>query len=228
MGSIRPLSSEAALSTLQVNPKEKLEKNKPGNNKVEEPSKSLAEFSANSDAVVLDASLGTKTSEAAKEADSNENNFQELYKALSLTGKEIVDKINEQLKISLPEGVQSLKPEDVTPERTADRIVSGVTAFFDIYAKQKSNLSGDELVDSFISEVQKGVGEGYSDAFRFLEGIGAFKVEGVQAGIEKTRSLIDEKLLAFATQKKTELSGKDSESTPKTDTPATTPINILA
>lgn len=223
MESIRPLSNEAALSTLQTNSKEKPEKNK-----AEEPSKSIAEFNANSDAVVLDASLGTKTSEAAKEAESDTGNFQELYKALSVTGKEIVDKINEQLKISLPEGVQSLKPEDVTPEKTADRIVSGVTALFDIYAKQKSNLSGDELVDSFISEVQRGVGEGYSDAFKFLEGIGAFKVEGVQAGIEKTRSLIDEKLSAFATQKKKDLGTSSSEPAPKSESPASNPIDVLA
>lgn len=104
---------------------------------------------------------------------------------LSLTSKEIVDKINEQLKISLPEGVQSLKPEDVTPEATADRIVFGVTAFFDVYAKQKKNLSGDELVDSFVSEVTRGVGQGYEDAFKFLKELAHSKSKACRKELKK-------------------------------------------
>jgi hypothetical protein len=194
MGSISPVSSLASIASLDSAKSKKDDKSE----------KSVAEFTANSDAVILDASLGTKSAEVNQKKSGD--NFQQLYEALSLTGREIVDKINEQLKLTLPEGVQSLKPEDVTPDATADRIVKGVTAFFEIYAKQKKNLSGDELVDSFISEVQRGVSSGYDDAFKFLEGIGAFKVDGVQDGVEKTRSLIDEKLAAFAAQKKKDLS----------------------
>jgi len=219
MESIRPLASQAALSTLPTI-------TKPNDSDIEQ-TKSLAEFSANSDAVILDASLGTQTSEIAKKK-SKDDNFQELYKALSLTGKEIVDKINEQLKVVLPDGVQSLKPQDVTPDATASRIVAGVTAFFDTYAKQNKNLSGEKLVDSFISEVQKGVTQGYGDAFKYLEGIGAFKVGGVQAGIEKTRSLIDEKLAAFAEQKKKNLGVTPPSEAPKTETPPTVTIDTLA
>ena len=213
MGSISPIASEAALKALPEAANTKKQKNDS-----EDSGKSIAAFAANSDAVILDASLGTKTSQANSKSVGRDN-FQDLYKALSLTSKEIVDKINEQLKVSLPEGVQSLKPEDVTPEATADRIVSGITALFDIYAKQKKNLSGDALVDSFISEVQKGVTQGYGDALKILEATGALKVTGVQDGVEKTRSLIDEKLSAFAIQKKTDLSGEPSAETSQSDQP---------
>ncbi len=174
------------------------------NEKSEKKPASLAEFEAASDAVVIDASLGTSVSEANK-GKAKGDNFQALYESLSLTAKEIVDKINEQLKVALPNGVQSLTPEEVTPEATAERIVSGVTAFFDTYAKRNKNLEGEELISKFLSEVKRGVDQGYGDAFSFLKGIGAFEVEGVQSGIEKTRSLIDEKFAAFEAQKRKEL-----------------------
>jgi hypothetical protein len=198
MGIVNPVASDAVVSTVASSSNNKLDT-------ADNSKHSKAEFSANSDAVILDASLGTSI--VSNKSDSSSSpSFQELFEALSLTSKEIVDKINEQLKISLPSGIQSLKPEDVTPEATAERIVSGVTVFFDQYAKQNKDLKGDELVDSFIAQVQKGVGQGYDDAFKFLEDIGAFEVDGVKEGIEKTRSLIDEKLAAFSAQKKKDLS----------------------
>ena len=132
-------------------------------------------------------------------------NFQDLYKSLSITAKAVVDKINEQLGEFLPNGVQSLKPEDVTPEATADRIVAGTTAFFDAYAKQHKNLEGEELIDSFMAEIRKGIGTGYDDAVNILEGLGAFNYDGVKDGIEKTKSLIEEKLIAFENLKRKEL-----------------------
>jgi len=214
MGSINPIGSEAALSTLTKNSKseKKSEKEKP---------KSAAEFSAETNAVVLDASLGTRISEEAKarEPGSQNGDLRNLYGSLSLTGKEIVDKIIEQLRIELPEGVQSLKPEDVTPEATASRIVTGVTAFFDQYAKQNKGLEGDALVESFLTQVQTGVDRGYGEAVKILEAIGAFEVDGVKSGIESTRFLIDEKLSAFATTKKQELSGEPALK-PAQETPA--------
>lgn len=181
---------------------------------------SLAEFRAQGDAVVIDASLGTTTGTSTG-ASSTGPDFQQLYQALSLTAREIVDKINEQIKVSLPAGVQSLKPEDVTPEATAERIVTGVTAFFDIYAKQHKNLQGEDLVNSFLSEVRKGVDKGYSEAFDILKSLGAFKFEGVQEGIEKTKSLIDQKLEVFGNEKKKELgtAPKAGEEASKSETP---------
>lgn len=174
-----------------------------------EQRKTRAEFAAESDAVVLKASLEATGSDAAQKRGKSERG-ESLYNSLSLTARQIVDKINEQLKVALPEGVQSLSPEEVTPEATAERIVSGVTAFFEVYAKQNSNLSGDELVDSFISEVTRGVNQGYGDAVKILEGIGAFDVEGVRDGVERTRTLIDEKLATFAEKKKLALSGSSA------------------
>ena len=138
-------------------------------------------------------------------SDSVDLNFQDLYKSLSITSKQIVDKLNEYLKADLPDGVQSLKPQDVTPEATADRIVSGATAFFDVFAKQNSDLSSEELLNKFLETIKSGISKGYDDASSILQGLGAFDVEGVKDGVEKTKSLIDEKLKAYEAQKRVEL-----------------------
>ncbi len=140
----------------------------------------------------------------AQKEDTVSLNFGDLYKGLSISAKSIVDAINQQLGDFAPAGVQNLKPEDVTPEATADRIVTGSVAFFDAYAKQHKDLEGEELIDSFMAEIRKGIKTGYDDAFNILKGLGAFEVEGVQDGIEKTKSLIEEKLVAFENQKRKE------------------------
>ncbi len=131
--------------------------------------------------------------------------FDELYKGLSLTGRNIIDKLNELLKEKLPAGIQSLNPEDVTPEATANRIVKGSTAFFEVFAKQNPNLSGEELLNKFMSTIRGGIKSGYEDAASTLEGLGAFEFDGVKEGIEETMRLVEEKLNAFESSKREEL-----------------------
>jgi hypothetical protein len=126
----------------------------------------------------------------------------------ALTAKEILQRINKELKDELPEGIESLDPADHTPEATADRIVSGVTAFFDVFARQNKELQGDELVDAFIETIKRGVQKGYDDAYQILEAVGAFDVEGVREGVQQTKILIESKLNVFAEERKKALSGQ--------------------
>ncbi|MBX7143080.1 MAG: DUF5610 domain-containing protein [Oligoflexia bacterium] len=139
------------------------------------------------------------------ESDQVSAGIDDLPKALSLSADEIVQKLNEMLKDSLPEGIESLKPEDTTPEATADRIVSQSTALFDAYAKQNPNLDSEELLNSFMDQVRKGIDQGYDEAFQILDGLGAFQFDGVKEGIEKTKALIEDKLKAFEAFKREEL-----------------------
>jgi len=138
-------------------------------------------------------------------SDKNSAKIDDQSKALLISAQKIVAEINELLKGDLPDGIESLKPEDVTAEATADRIVTGSVAFFDLYAKQNPQLEGEELLNSFMSAITSGINRGYDDAFKTLEGLGAFEFEGVKEGVEKTKQLIFEKLAAFENTKRQEL-----------------------
>jgi hypothetical protein len=147
---------------------------------------------AESDALVLEASLG-----AADSTDQVDTNFEDLYKGLTIAAKKVIDKLNELLQTQLPQGIQSLKPEEVTSEATADRIVTGATSYFDIFAKQHPNLQGDELLDKFMETIRGGIQQGYDSASKTLEDIGAFQFDGVKQGIEETKALVEQKLQAY-------------------------------
>lgn len=183
---------------------------------------------SSSDAILISS---ISDSPSPSKGDTTSLDFRELYKSLSLTAKQIVDAINEKIKVQLPEGVQSLKPEDVTPDKTAERIVTGVVGLYDIYAKQHKDLEGEELLNSFLDTVRGGIDKGYSDAVDILEGLGAFQFDGVRDGIEQTKVLIEDKLQRFADQKRKEMgilppddsssSATASSSTPSPSEPAT-------
>ena len=129
--------------------------------------------------------------------------------SLNLTAKEIVEKINELLKDKLHEGVESLDPSEVTPEKTATRIADGAIALFSAYKAQNKNLSEEELLDGFMKTIRSGIKQGYEDAAGILEGFGAFNFEGVKEGIEKTMKLVEEKLVKFESEIRTSSAAKD-------------------
>lgn len=129
----------------------------------------------------------------------------DLYKSLQIKAQKIVEKLNELLKAKVPNGVASLSPEEVTPDATAERIVSGATSMFEAYAKSNPDLQGEELLNRFMTAVRKGVDQGYGDAVEILEGLGAFEIDGVKSGVEATKKLIEEKLQAFEAAKRKEL-----------------------
>jgi len=159
-----------------------------------------ATASQRADTLVIESTLGDKTNAS----------FSDLYKSLSVTAKQIVDKINEALKAKLPNGVQSLSPKEVTPDATAERIVQGATSYFDVFAKQNPELRGVELLNKFLETIKGGIETGYGDAVSTLGGLGAFEFDGVKSGIERTKSLISEKLAAWEAFKRKELGIEDS------------------
>ncbi len=130
----------------------------------------------------------------ASAGDSSTAAIDSLPKGLSLNAQEIVSKLNELLKKQLPDGIESLKPEEVTPEATADRIVSQVGSLFDAFAKQHPDLEDEELIGKFMKLARQGVEDGYGQAFDILDNLGAFSFDGVKSGIEQTKVLLDDKL----------------------------------
>jgi hypothetical protein len=139
-------------------------------------------------------------------ADAAEVNLtvSDLYKGLSVSVREILAQLNKMLEGKLPNGIEGIKPEDATPERTADTIVRGIAAMFDGYSKSNPELDPEELVSRFFASARRGVEAGYSSAFSTLQDLGAFGFEGVQSGVEETKSLIEEKLKSFEAAKRRE------------------------
>lgn len=171
------------MQAVQSIPQE-LKKSSPNNGFV------YGKLKANADALIIQTSLLEKQ-------DKSDVGINSVSKALTVSAKEIVSKLNELLKEKLPDGIESLKPEDVTPEKTSDNIVSGITAMFSAYAKSNEDLEPEELISRFMAAARKGVDQGYGEASEILEGLGAFEFDGVKEGIEKTKALIEEKLKAF-------------------------------
>ncbi len=141
--------------------------------------------------------------------------FKDKFKTLNLTAQEIVKKLNELLQSTLPEGIESLNPDQYTSEATSTRIVQGVTAFFGVFKGQHPDLSEEEALDKFMDTVKSGVQKGYDDAFGTLKGLGAFDIDGIQKGVEQTKILIDQKLDSFYQAKRKELGLESTESATK-------------
>ncbi|MCC6221493.1 MAG: DUF5610 domain-containing protein [Deltaproteobacteria bacterium] len=146
--------------------------------------------------------------------------MKKIYKSLTVLGDEVIRKLNGILKSDLPQGIASLKPEEHTPEATAQRIVDGTTALFSIYQKQNPNLQGEELLDSFMQTIRGGIKQGYDDAVGILSAIGAFEFDNVEEGIEKTMQLVEEKLTAFEDNFRKQLSEQPATDSKPTDTTA--------
>ncbi|MCB0323639.1 MAG: DUF5610 domain-containing protein [Bdellovibrionales bacterium] len=164
-------------------------------------------------------SLGIPTQE-----DSSSVGMGQVYKSLTILADEIVAKLDELLRDELPEGIRSLAPEDHTPERTAERIVDGATALFGIFSKQNPNLEGEELITSFMTEIRSGIQLGYDQAASILGDLGAFEFDGVQAGIEETMRLVEEKLVAFENEYRKQnglapVPGSEPTTEPEADSP---------
>jgi len=153
---------------------------------------SFVQAPSSADTYLLDSLFGSENDAAFVELENPG-----IISSLSVSAQKILAKINEQLKISLPEGVESLPEEANSSDAIASSIVQASTAHFDTYVKQHPELSEEEVITHFTDLVRGGVQKGYDDAFEFLKGIGAFEVPGVQNAVEETKILIEAKLDSF-------------------------------
>lgn len=126
------------------------------------------------------------------------------FKALKVTADKILEKLNEKLG---PGFVSSLSKEEgfYTPEKTADRIVTGISLLFDRFAQQNPKLDKEELVSEFFKRARSGMEQGYSSAVGTLEEVGAWTHEDLKESIQETRRLLDDKMNAFERMKRLEM-----------------------
>jgi len=120
--------------------------------------------------------------------------MKEVYKSLGTMAEEVLKKLNEVIHQYSDQNIQDLKPEEHTPEATAQRIVDGVAGFFSVFKAQNPDLGDEELVNKFMETIKRGINQGYSEAMGILKDTGALEFDSVKSGIEQTMELVDEKL----------------------------------
>ncbi|MEI6894207.1 MAG: DUF5610 domain-containing protein [Colwellia sp.] len=121
----------------------------------------------------------------------------------SLVLKTAFQGINEALKAStaIDSNVTSVDDAydsgvDMSPEATADRIVSFSTQFFDSYRSQNPEMSDEESLTSFIDIISSGIDQGFDEAKDILESLSVLEGD-ISSNIDKTYELVQLGLQSF-------------------------------
>jgi Domain of unknown function (DUF5610) len=121
--------------------------------------------------------------------------------SLSLLLNTTIDKINEFLVPEFGEdAIQKAADSglDVSPEATAERIVSLSTAFFGAFKEQHSEETEEVVLEKFMNTIGSGIDQGFTEARDILEGLKVLEGK-VASDINDTYSLVQSKLNAFET-----------------------------
>lgn len=117
----------------------------------------------------------------------------------SLVLKTALEGINEALRETFgDDSIQAAYEDgiDVSPEATADRIVSLSTGFLSLYQQQHPELSQEEAVTAFVDIIRGGIDTGFAEARDILTSLNVLQGE-IASNIDKTYDLVQEKLAAF-------------------------------
>lgn len=122
---------------------------------------------------------------------------------------------NEPLSLLYKTALEALRPElepilggqtieeahdsglDVSPEATAERIVSLSTGFFSAFKEQNPELTTEEQIERFSDILSKGIDKGFSEAREILDGLQVLQEGSIAENIDKTYELVQQGLQAF-------------------------------
>ena len=115
--------------------------------------------------------------------------------SLALVYKTAIDGINEVLG---EDAIQSAAESglDVSPEATAERIVSMSTAFFPAYLEQHPEMTKTEAAEEFVQLIGGGIEKGFSEAREILAGLKVLEGD-IASNIDKTYDIVQEGLQSF-------------------------------
>ena len=117
----------------------------------------------------------------------------------ALVLKTAIEGINEALQETLGDNaIQNAYDSglDVSPEATAERIVSLSTAFFGAYQDANPDLDQEQALTAFIGVIRGGIDQGFSEARDILDGLGVLEAD-IATNIDSTYDLVQEGLSAF-------------------------------
>ncbi len=118
---------------------------------------------------------------------------------LALVYQAAIDAINEELAPTMGENaIERTQRQglDVSPEATAERIVSLTTAMFSRFQEQRSELSPAEQIDRFLELISGGIDQGFAEARDILDGLGVLEGE-IKDNIDRTYDLVQQGLQQF-------------------------------
>jgi hypothetical protein len=129
---------------------------------------------------------------------------------LKLLYQAAIDRINEEVAPYLGDhaiqrGYNSAV--DVSPEATANRIVSMTTSLFGLFRQQHSEETMEAVVTRFVEVIGSGIEKGFAEAREILSGLRVLEGE-IETNIDRTFELTMSGLASFAD----ELLGTSSES----------------
>lgn len=119
--------------------------------------------------------------------------------SLALLLNTAIDKINEALAPELGEdAIQKVADSglDVSPEATAERIVSLSTAFYSAYKEQNPEEDDSVSLENFLDTIGAGIDEGFEQARDVLESMKVLEGD-IASNIDETYNLVQDKLAAF-------------------------------
>lgn len=119
--------------------------------------------------------------------------------SMTLLYKTAIEGINDVLKAEFGDNaIQNAYDSDldVSPEATADRIISMSTAFFSIYREQNSEMSDEEAAKSFAEILSGGIETGFEEAREVLDGLSVLEGD-IASNIDTTFNLVQKGLQAF-------------------------------
>jgi hypothetical protein len=119
--------------------------------------------------------------------------------SLALLYKTTIEGINDVLQAEFGDNaIQNAYDSDldISPEATADRIVSMSTAFFSIYREQNSEMSDEEAAQAFADIIGGGIDTGFVEAREVLDGLSVLEGD-IASNIDTTFDLVQKGLLAF-------------------------------
>jgi len=119
--------------------------------------------------------------------------------SLNLVLKTAIEGINAELEPTLGAGAIQAAVDnglDVSPEATAERIVTLSTAFFPAYLDANPELDFDTALNQFVDVISGGIDQGFAEAREILDGLQVLNGD-IASNIDTTYELVQDKLAAF-------------------------------
>jgi hypothetical protein len=104
-----------------------------------------------------------------------------------ILNQRILESLNRVLASSGSAAIETLDPQDFTPEKVAGNILNSISGFLAAFAAQNPD---QEKLDGFFSQIREGFERGFSEAKEILQGFGA--LEQVEQDIQKTYELVQD------------------------------------